>query len=291
MKVGHVCFAGKSGGRRRPSATGCLRREDIESYFFCDIRDFYENANSLLKNLQALKFSFIKGINSVLKRVFIRGDRPFSLSVLSIDIAPLLKTRELDVVYIHWLGRGFSFSSTESAATKVFFIHRDYQFLSGGCHYPLGCGNFLRETGCQECPEVRFGLNQLLRKGYRKASEGASNGFIGTSMMAECGALLDDAFLVGNVVELPENYQCTKFPLPPDQSLWRIAFGASNIFAREKGFDILLDALEKYLDNEKFELHLFGSLGTRNHSLENNNYRIVRHGPLTQMRVFDVRAS
>ena len=50
-----------AGVPKRPATTsGVLEAEDIESYFFCDIRDFYENANSLLKNLQALKFSFLK---------------------------------------------------------------------------------------------------------------------------------------------------------------------------------------------------------------------------------------
>lgn len=62
---------------------------------------------------------------------------------------------EFDVIHVHWSSGFFSVRQLINLPARqilVLTLH-DLFFLTGGCHYTLGCQSF--KTGCNNCPNVR----------------------------------------------------------------------------------------------------------------------------------------
>lgn len=72
-----------------------------------------------------------------------------------------------DVISIHW-DRGFANSRVvrelyELTGAKIVYHFVDEAPLTGGCHYPINCNNYL--SGCKSCPALKTG-RKLAEKQY-----------------------------------------------------------------------------------------------------------------------------
>lgn len=60
-----------------------------------------------------------------------------------------------DLINVHWASQLVALAELHTLALAgrpmLFWVH-DFHYLTGGCHYPAGCGGFLRD--CRACPQI-----------------------------------------------------------------------------------------------------------------------------------------
>lgn len=126
-----------------------LKSSQSLSVDFCTPSDAGEFSRKLFSRILAK-------VNKLLE-IFLLGSRPknnvpFTLGLLSYSpIFSRKKYVDTDVVNLHWLGQGFiSLSALNRLRKPVVITMHDSWFLTGGCHLPGTCTQFM--TGCQDCP-------------------------------------------------------------------------------------------------------------------------------------------
>jgi glycosyltransferase involved in cell wall biosynthesis len=63
---------------------------------------------------------------------------------------------DFDAINLHWTSYLLAFSELEQVArggTPILLTLHDFNYLTGGCHYPAGCDGF--ERLCEGCPQVQ----------------------------------------------------------------------------------------------------------------------------------------
>lgn len=81
------------------------------------------------------------------------ADEAFTSPVTGIRVDHTEAYRSADVVHLHWTGNLLDWPSFFSENKKpVVWSLCDFNPLTGGCHYPGGCGSFAETSGCRDCP-------------------------------------------------------------------------------------------------------------------------------------------
>lgn len=109
----------------------------------------------------------VSKLNALLRRLFYRKEYGGSFSYInwkSIGLYLILKKVKISIINIHWQGVGF-FGFILSKQFRVIHTLHDEYMLSGGCHYTLGCQQYI---SCQSCPQTRLLVGRRLVKLGRK---------------------------------------------------------------------------------------------------------------------------
>jgi glycosyltransferase involved in cell wall biosynthesis len=79
----------------------------------------------------------------------------FSLDYLGVDVSRHPWVQAADILHLHWVAEYLSSRSLAQLAAlnkPIFWTLHDLRPLTGGCHFPAGCGKF--RSGCHLCPQL-----------------------------------------------------------------------------------------------------------------------------------------
>ena len=143
--------------------------------------------------------------------------------------------------------------------------------FTGGCHYTLGCNNFIK--GCSKCPQlgsnfkydISYFLFQKKQKILRK-----KNIFFCTISKWLADSAKKSAILKKEKILNMNNHVDTKNFYPLSKKISRkklkintnkkiIIYGAENIEAKYKGYDKFIDTLD-HLNSKEYMILLFGKM-------------------------------
>ncbi len=189
---------------------------------------------------------------------------------------PLL--READVINFHWVaGMADLTRDLDFLAHKpIVWTMHDMNPFTGGCHYSLGCGRFLKS--CGTCPLIGSDDEADPTRGYHEIKQQAYAGLDLTMVspsrwLAACchaSSLLGGRPLrvipygLPTEVFKPYDKAAVRRELGIEQDAKVVLFGAAGIHNRRKGLRFLVDALEILEVNghgEGLVLAMFGDLG------------------------------
>jgi len=242
LRVLHICLAGRSGGAYTSAFRIHSEHDQLQNVksFFLDSK-----CNSIEPKYKRYFLSSVliifNIVNSLILKLVRNKSIPFSLRVLRINLINFINFAEYDYVYIHWLGRSVCMDTDDvNILEKMILVHRDYQFVTAGCHYPISC-NML--PVCQNCPAVKKRGKKLLHSPVANVDMVKANFFISRHMLDKVNWLSRSRY-ISNVCEIDFADQKNRMQ-ESDKSEFKIGFVATNVFSFEKGFDILISALGK----------------------------------------------
>ncbi len=204
-----------------------------------------------------------------------RQDSLFTLGISGQRLDRFAAVRAADILHLHWIGGGFVDPCNVAGLEKpIVWTMRDMWPITGGCHYTMGCERFT--IGCGECPQL--GSRRRRDLSWWMARRKRRHYPRGVAFVALSSWLADEARrsfpLEGKqVVTIGNNVDCAAF-FPADREEARRAIGlpdrpkkvilagAQNVEHFYKGFDALVDALNR-LDRTAYVVLLFGRGGAK----------------------------
>jgi glycosyltransferase involved in cell wall biosynthesis len=195
----------------------------------------------------------------------------FSSGFWGFDFTKTAQYREADVVHLHWINDGFvNMRHLRKIDKPVVWTMRDMWPMTGGCHYSMGCENYL--NGCGHCQQLnsktRFDLSRLVLARKRKYVPkhiklvGISHWL---SQKARESSLFCDADIrmIHNNVNTQEFFPVAKRTareiLAMDTAKRIVLCGGADTQSGYKGFDKFWEAIN-LLDSRKYMLLCFGDL-------------------------------
>lgn len=166
---------------------------------------------------------------------------------------------DADVVHLHWTDGMFDFDSAADAlkGKAVVVTLHDMYFMTGGCHCAYDCRQFT--AGCEACPQVSVPARGVIADSHRTKSRfftATRPHVIATStLMRDLAATATlTRGLPLHVIACPIDMQVFRprpridarieLGLPLDAFL--VLFGAHGIARTEKGFPLLLEAMNRF---------------------------------------------
>lgn len=197
------------------------------------------------------------------------------------DITRLREFREADVIHLHWINQGMlSLQSLkkifESGKPVVWTMH-DMWELTAICHHAYECNRY--ESECHHCPYLRrAGSTDLAHRVFHRKQDvygraGRLHFVAVSNWLADCARR---SALIGRwpITTIPNSISIERF-VPVERSAAReqlgiaeryvISFGAARIDDPIKGFEYLVNALRKLVEEGRFaasdvRLLLFGGI-------------------------------
>jgi hypothetical protein len=115
----------------------------------------------------SLKATLRAKISSYLSRVLVQdGSRKYSFPIRFGN--QVKKLVGFDLVIIHFNGDGginmkeLEFLSRNNE--NIVILLRDFRFLTAGCHYPIGCNEFI--NSCSHCPYSQYAFDSFFDKSF-----------------------------------------------------------------------------------------------------------------------------
>lgn len=296
MKVVHIATDDLTGGAAIAAyrLNEAMNQNNIDSKMLVALKTSKSlNVVSFFKRLKELWFRLISGILSVCNGRILQTSYDFSLGIGCAYLASDSLVKEVDLIYVHWVGKGFLGIKQIEKLLKtgkpiVMFMH-DMWDITGGCHHSFGCNQY--QSRCQMCPIIQNscfkGLVSKVYKQKEKKLKPYSNLCFATpsNWLGDC-VKKSALFNSHNIMVIPNIIDTTKFKpfnkefareilgLPQDKKL--LLFGANGGKNNpSKGWNYLKEALS-YLKRDDIEIVFFGGelsedekqeLGLFSHSL------------------------
>jgi len=202
----------------------------------------------------------------------------YSYPVIGTDVSKLSTIVEADAIYIHWVQLGFfdfaSFEKLFKLDKKLFVVMHDMWFMTGGCHYAVGCN--LYEEGCQACPifpnDTSIASSQHALKQKLISQYGSNLEFITPSLWLKNLALKSSLLKDQKIHFIPNYFNSPHFKvesqsearklLSIDSTKLVVSFGAVNITSIYKGWKFLKKAfvhLKEMYSYDQLEVVIFGN--------------------------------
>ena len=289
LRVLHVCSASIDSGAFKGAIAlhdSMQGSDKVESRFLGQIcssntkRGIYSYyGNNSIKNyylslLNRLDQLILKGYVSKKNDLFSNGKFGVKLNK-----HPLFQWA--DIIHLHWINQGFL--STRSILTinkPIIWTLRDMWPLTGGCHVNFSCSRFTNE--CGKCPALgSFNQNDISYKNKILKSKFLKYPFI--SWIALSNWMLNQA-LSANV----KNENISLIPNVINRSIFKfsensistkvineinILVGAANLREKYKGFEFVINALNKI--DFKCKVHTFGASTIKRSEIK---HKIFHHG-------------
>lgn len=202
---------------------------------------------------------------------------------------------QYDALNIHWCSYLLSISEIHALANrgvKIVFTLHDFYYLTGGCHYPSTCKQYL-ET-CRLCPQVNVAkmsqkdveaAHKLKREifGYDNVTLVAPSKYIVDKAVKSQIVPRERAFTIRNAYEPIEG----KHKTVRSDSKLHLLIIADSFYEIRKQLQLAVDALKKLatLDSNaarNFVIHLAGRLDNEVVlQLKPFNYEIINHGHIS----------
>lgn len=246
---------------------------------------YYRESNELKTYKATSKYNInIAKINNKIEKAILRtfgkeAENIFSMSLFGLDISNNQLIQDADILHIHWINGGFlSLKSIEKlymTKKKIIWTFHDSWSLTGGCHVRYDCTKYKEK--CTKCPLIKtnsfFDLAKIIwerkEEFYKRIKIKAvvpSTHHYKISTNSKLGKYIN-LQVINNPIDTniykPYDKNMTRKNLGIDENKIVLAFGAVNANAKYKGFDYLLEALEKLFNNNNnilkdMELVIFG---------------------------------
>jgi len=263
MKIVQIQYSSKSGGGAAIKLHGMFLESGIDSHVLTLHDDINDTERIIYCGRKAKARAKIEeNIHEFLTRKCLKEYGLFTYPVLGTDISQNRFVREADVIYIHWVQKGFlNFSGYRNLAKTgkpvIVFMH-DMWSITGGCHHSFECEKY--RSGCFNCqvfPGHR--KNDLSAWGFRRKmklySDFSNFYFVSPSSWlkgcAEAASLtrMKQIYLIPNLLDRkifrPIDKTAARTLLDINKGNRVIAFGALAIDSPYKGWNYLKDALYK----------------------------------------------
>ena len=276
MKVLHIHYWDNIGGAAKGmfNLHSELLSQEIDSWILVAHKN--SNDKKVIELYNKSDREERKALDSLPKRLYKQAtsglltnnllDSPKFLQVVE-DLAP-------DIVHIHWLGFGFcSIEDLGRIGVPIVWSLRDWALLSGGCHHPYKCKDFI--NGCGKCHLLKsdnpydFTAQNIKRK--KKVLLNTNLTLVGISPHmsneAKVSFLKDKSIVtINNSIDnhqfypLNKDKACKYLDIKTTKKI--VAIGAISLNDVHKGFDYFVKALE-YLKNENIYLLIFGQISDK----------------------------
>lgn len=263
MKIVQVQYSSKSGGGAALKLHNAFLDAGIDSHILTLHDDINDTDRVIYCGRKAKIMARIEDmISDFVTRKSKKEFGLFSYPFLGTDISQHRVIKEADIIYIHWVQKGFLNISgyrkiAETGKPVIIFMH-DMWSITGGCHHSFTCEKYKAKCyDCQFFPGHK--KNDLSAKGFRKKMKlysGFSNlYFVSPSKwLKECAESSSltrnrEIFLIPNLLDRkifrPVDKKVARVLLNIDNGNSVIAFGALAIDSPYKGWEYLKNALDK----------------------------------------------
>jgi glycosyltransferase involved in cell wall biosynthesis len=252
-----------------------LRKNNIDSFVLTNAKssidsDPYTYSISKSHNIK----NFFYRVINFLPKIFysLPKNISFSFALIGHDISKTEIFKKADIIHLHWVGKSMLNLNTLPEIKKpIIWTFRDMWPMTGGCHYSLSCKNYKKT--CNSCPQLNSkNKNDLSTSAQNKKIEVIKNTkdihFVTVSRWLKKKALSSKIFKNQKVFSINNTIDCDFFKkvkpahfnkLKIDKNKKILLYGAQNIMAKYKGFEIFMEAL-KNLDKDKYHLLIFGKI-------------------------------
>ena len=255
-----------------------VRRKNIQDPFIFSANEKFPGLKPYIDYLPTLVFS--------------RKRFPFFSAIVSDNLLKIVEEYKPDIIHLNWISEGFVKieTLTKLGVPIVWTLHDSWAF-TGGCHIPGNCEKY--KTNCEYCqylsPKFKHDLSYHNFKRKQKTYRQIKKLQIVTpskwlSDNVRSSVLLGDfpVDIIPNGVDAgffkKSNKEAAKAKFGLDQNKKTIVFGGINsIKDKNKGYYLLLDAL-KHLDNDDYELVIFGNSRPESHCI--NSIKALFLGPI-----------
>lgn len=180
-----------------------------------------------------------------------------------------LRMMDADLIHLNWIGAGFlPIQMLKWLDKPIIWTMHDHWAYTGGCHVTMDCTRF--EIGCGQCPQLQsddpddksYHNYQLKEKAWQNLSMivVTPSRWLGERIKAS------SIFRNHHVEVIPNGVNLDTFKHLPkqearqmlnlDPSAKYIYFGAMNVSDRNKGGDLLVEALHKLAYQQDDPIHL-----------------------------------
>lgn len=228
--------------------------------------------NRLLFFLMFLSDFFITKFIYDKKGMFFSRNSSYFSSYLARKYRDLFNN--FDILHLHWVGHGFISTDflLKLKLKKIVITFHDYYFLTGGCHVPIECEKYISE--CRNCP-AGSNFNDFQLNNFNEKKEL----FQRVKVFAIAPSQIM-AFKIRNSELGKFIYQVAVVPNPIDTNLYKpinlidykrdiderlpdnkkvVLMVANDLSDRNKGLDLLVEALSTIKELENFCLVTVGS--------------------------------
>lgn len=203
-----------------------------------------------------------------------------SIANAGTDITRLPEFKEADIIHLHWVNQGMlslkGIQKIIASGKPVVWTMHDMWPCTAICHHAQMCNRY--QSTCQSCPYLRLpSKHDLSHRIFKQKKAIYAKGNLPIIAVSNwLASLVKQSSLLGNneiaVIHNALNFNTfqpidkeearTQLKLPNKQL---IAFGAARIDDPIKGFDYLIEAIQKLINRDDFKkdkLHLllFGSM-------------------------------
>lgn len=238
----------------------------------------YFVAEKSLENDHIHKLKFVQNnnrgkLNQLIQKKYINQNRTelsntyYSITYNGFDIDNQRKLIESDIINLHWVEQIISNEVlkklVELNKPLVWTLH-DMKPFTGGCHYNAGCREFEQECfNCQQLTNDPHHLPHKVLNEKIKILKDANLTIVSPSQWlakeAQMSALFHDKEIVviPNSIEIdiftPIDKQLAKEQLGIDPNKIVLQFGAQDAKEKRKGFEYLIKAIHKALEDHTFK--------------------------------------
>jgi glycosyltransferase involved in cell wall biosynthesis len=246
------------------------------------VMNSFRKTNGSIKTISDPFKNFKIVLNNKLEKFILRNrvsqQGTFSVPLFGHDVTNHEFVKNADIIIIHWAIGGFlnlkGYEYIFELKRPVIIFMHDMWNITGGCHYSMGCNNYIR--GCLECPIFRnkstIARNQLRKKSkvfskYENVVIAAPSKWLTNcamqSVICNGKTILHLPNIIDTKIFKPFNKLSAKaiLSLNPDKKV--LAFGAkTGPDSQYKGWEYMLEAvkiLKKYKTDQDFQILIFGS--------------------------------
>lgn len=166
-----------------------------------------------------------------------------------------------DVIHVHWLPGVLRIEDLFAVKKNVVLTLHDYWLVTGGCHFPNGCVQYM--TDCAKCPQARAPFQSRVKRQHKSNQQLIGENSASLQLTAPSQSLASQAQAA---LELPVTVirnpieNCFFDPVVDrdrgDSSRIQIALVAADLGDPRKGVRHFLQAVQSMTENDKKRLHL-----------------------------------
>lgn len=191
-------------------------------------------------------------------KVFVRGRGIFCLifyRFFNRKVEKLLAKTGCNILHVHWQGRGIFLQPKNLLPAKMVITHRDYWYMTGGCHYPLECGQW--KNDCYQCPRLRVNdrkTSAMLRE-KALAIKAIPATYISSALLPTGNSIDIDRSVIPTFSSVRHvNKLRQRQSIYSGSNVYKICFCAQDVLDPYKKFDLLLAAVGGI--NNKISRHI-----------------------------------
>ena len=264
MKILHIAFSSEGGagiGVKRLHEALIKKKIKSELFFFLD--DLKKN-NSLIKNFKWKLIIVVKKL--ILKFLTARQNKEtISLNLINnLDINNIIKKKNFDAVHLHWVGNEMvSIKEISNIKKPVIWTFHDMWPFVGAEHFCYDRG-FLNQYKLVSRNKFAYclDLDRLVwREKFKYFKEKNFNIIVPSKWMLQ-NVIKSKLFIKSKKIILPYLIDLKKWKksrsIKIKKDRIRLLFVATSSVNYRKGFNYLFEALDKYLEKNKYSLLVVG---------------------------------